>query len=99
MGTRDAAICEDLLGPLRAEFRSDVCSYLLELWDHVGMDGILVARFEVEELERAGWIVARVAYLYGFLEKSGRICVDDNRSPSLEIIHFLPDIHRIVVEM
>ena len=51
MGAGDAAVREYLLGPLGAEFGGDVCSYLLELWDHVCMDGILVARFNVEELE------------------------------------------------
>ena len=51
MSAGDAAVCKYLLGPLGAKLGGDVGSYLLELWDHVRVDGILVACFDVEELE------------------------------------------------
>lgn len=53
----DAAICHDLSRPLRPKFEDNVCGDQIELHLHMGVYSVMLASFDIVELESTRWVV------------------------------------------
>ena len=97
VGPRNAGVREDLGSPFGAKFNGDLGLEHL----YVGVDvvevRVLVAGFDVDELDGPRRVVRGVADLHGLAEEGGGIAVDDDGGVGFLLVDGFADGEVVVV--